>query len=172
MNTDHSQTQASPMQDMGNGILLENQESAHWSTYHGRTLLSERLTTFQMDQGDGRVQLLMAIPGVVDCSVQRYSVHVRKSPAFSWNEIHPAVLAAMDQFQSVSPQDKRLSKQSLLSRIRFMQTEVECDFGYAIDPHAGPNQVKGKGDRMNQLYGQWHALGKLAFMIERDLIGE
>lgn len=40
------------------------------------------------------ILMLLAIRGVTKISVSAYELHVTKSPGFSWDEIHPQVLAA------------------------------------------------------------------------------
>lgn len=87
---------------MSEELKIQEKAESHteqYRTYHVRQSLGDRVEIYSRAPGrPGIAGILFDIPGITIVHVSAYQVSVFKAKLYTWDEIEPAVMAALAPF--------------------------------------------------------------------------
>ncbi len=86
--------------------------------YHKSAPWTHDMTPEEMSTAQKLVEQLLKIRGVIKLSVSPYELHIHKSPAYTWDEVHPQILQVfrdvfgLEEFEEIDLNAKTSEKSS------------------------------------------------------------
>ena len=76
-------------------VVIEATSNPECHLYHTRELLTDEHVMSVCTPKDRRLERFLAVPGVQGVTLYRHLVQVLKSPAYTWAEMDPKILAVI-----------------------------------------------------------------------------